>query len=272
MTKDYAWNTQAGLGATEERTTDPEQSSALCLSLAPLPTPSLPILTSERWLLALSNFLSSALYLFQLLRAHNSQIRKLFKNEFKSNEINHRNTLHLWLYILGQEIFEDDYLTRGVEERNKKTTKAFLDHMKWEVTSWWLVFLSALISPQFSCFTPWPHSSELYWRRRLCEFIENQRNHYRNSLQNPKRILEADQCQDLNTNMYKSKCRHLHDHFSYSGMSHRIVSLHPTRKKEREAGFQHHTLSKTTCNQLMLSAAKLNFLPCVQRWTHRTDW
>lgn len=155
MTKDYAWNTRSGLGATEEgRATDTEQSSALCLSLAPLPTPSLPILTSERWLVALSNFLSSALYLFQLLRAHNNQIRKIFKNEFKSNEINHRNTLHLWLYILGQEIFEEDYLTRGVEERNKKTTKAFLDHMKWEVTSRWLVFLSALISPQFHVSLP----------------------------------------------------------------------------------------------------------------------
>lgn len=63
--------------------------------------------------------------------------------------------------------------------------------------------------------------------------------------------------------MYESKFRHLYNNSSDSGMCHCTVSLHPMHKNERESGFQHHTPTKTTCNQLTLSAAELNFLPCV---------
>lgn len=42
-----------------------------------------------------------------------------------SNEINHRNTLHSLLYIWGQDIFEDDYLTRTGGEKKKKDKSIF---------------------------------------------------------------------------------------------------------------------------------------------------
>lgn len=95
------------------------------------------------------------MFLFQPLRApHNSQIRKILKKKkMNSNEINHRNTLHSLLYIWGQDIFEDDYLTRTGGEKKKKT-KAFLDHIKLEVTRWWLVFISALSPPRVHVSLP----------------------------------------------------------------------------------------------------------------------
>ena len=95
----------------------------------------------------LSNFLSSALFLFQLLRARNSQIRKTFKEEFKSKKINHRNTLFSCLYLLGQDIFEDDNLTRrsGEKKKNFGTIKIRGDQL---VAGF---HLSPLHYPNFTC-------------------------------------------------------------------------------------------------------------------------
>lgn len=120
------------------RATDPKQNNTVCLPLASLPysKPTHPNLREVFSLLACLTFSHlQCSHLFQLLR--------IFKNEFKSNDPQKHTVFITFRAINFLRRLSDQ--KRGEEKRKK--TKAFLDHIKLEVTRWQLVFISPLHPP-----------------------------------------------------------------------------------------------------------------------------